>query len=92
MKFWGQFSITVLVIDTFYQILLCTKTVLENLPQNRDNFLNNKIFKNLDPFLCIFIKPKTWDKLSVNWDDDFSRKKITKSIISTVRWFCLPWD
>ena len=42
--------------------MFITNAVLENGPQNRHNF----IF--LDPFLCNFLRPKTWDKMSVNID------------------------
>ena len=41
MWFWGNFFSTVLVIDTFYVkycSVLTSNAVLENLPQNCDNF------------------------------------------------------
>ena len=37
---------------------MSNNAVLENLPQNRDNFLDN--------FLWNFMRQKNWDKLSVN--------------------------
>ena len=44
--------------------MLCTDAVLENRLQNYNNFLINKIYKisNLDPFLCNFVRLKTFDK------------------------------
>ena len=46
--------------------MFITNAVLKNLPLNRDNFLKYKKYIYLDPFLCNFVRPKTWDKLSVN--------------------------
>ena len=37
-QFWGKFSSNALVIETC-QILFSTNAVLENLPQNCDNFI-----------------------------------------------------
>ena len=48
-----------------------TIAILENLPQNRANFLVNKKNIFLDPVLCNFVRPKTSDKLSVNIDHVF---------------------
>ena len=45
-----------------------TNAVLENLPQNRYNFLSKQKIIFLAPFLSNFMRPKTWDKLSVNID------------------------
>ena len=39
-QFWGQFSSTVLEIDTFYVKYCsgdCTNEIIENLPQNHNN-------------------------------------------------------
>ena len=47
--------------------MFITNAVLENLPRNRNNFVNKtNIF--LGPFLFNFVRLKTWDKLSVNID------------------------
>ena len=47
-----------------------TNEVLENLPQNRDNFLNEEniiyIYIFLDPFFYAILCDQKWDKLSVN--------------------------
>ena len=57
MRFWGQFSGTALVIDTFY-VKYCS-VLLENLPQNRDNFQKLTFLKLfLDTFLYNFMGPK----------------------------------
>ena len=43
-------------------ILLYTNAVIQNLSQNRNNFVQLKKKYISRSFLCDFIRPKTWDK------------------------------